>query len=293
MPVPARDRAVGPGRDRTSRTGAAARRRARPGPSPRRSAGPRRPIGRGGRPARGPRPARTSPRSRGGWSGPGRGRRRRRGRAAGPARSISSVRPASRVARVERRPAGRSASSSGSRSARRAPASIRLRSSRFVTSRLRCSASRSIACGARAPVLVRDLELRGRACVPAAARIDASGVRRSCETDSSSADLERVALAGDLRGRGLLGAGGPARAPGRSGRPRRRAAGSRLVRAGRRPGRGGPTASPASARRPRSSPGRRATPASRRSAGARLVDADPLGRGVAGHPTQHGVAGGR
>ena len=107
-------------------------------------------------------------------------RRRRRGRprAAGrraAARSRSSVRPT------------RSSSSKTSRSARSAPASIRLRSSRLVTSRLRYSTSRSIASALSCWSSALS-PLPGRS-VPAAARIVASGVRRSCETDCSRADL--------------------------------------------------------------------------------------------------------
>ena len=97
------------------------------------------------------------------------------GRSARRARSRSIVRPT------------RSSSSYTSRSARSAPASIRLRSRRLVTRRLRYSTSRSIA-SALSRWSSSLSPLPGRS-VPAAARIVASGVRRSCDTDCSSADL--------------------------------------------------------------------------------------------------------
>ena len=87
-------------------------------------------------------------------------------------------------ARVERgrRPASAASSRSySSRSARSTPASIRLMSSRFATSALRYSTSRSIACAFACRSAGDSAESESR--LPAAARITASGVRKSWETD--------------------------------------------------------------------------------------------------------------
>ncbi len=65
---------------------------------------------------------------------------------------------------------------------------MRLMSSRFVTSRLRRSASLSMD-AARSRRASASSARSGSMRLPAAARIDASGVRRSCETESSRADF--------------------------------------------------------------------------------------------------------
>ena len=172
--------------------------------------------------------------------------------------------PGEPVAEPATRPAGprRPARAAPGRRAAR-PASIRLRSSRFVTSRLRCSASRSIA-----SALARRSSSEISSC--AVEHRPGRGADRRQRRPQVVRDrleqrrLQGVALAGDLGRRRPPRAGGPARAPGRSGRPRPRAAGSPPGPAGRRSGRGTPRSSPASVRPPRSSPGGRARRARRR-----------------------------
>ncbi len=75
-----------------------------------------------------------------------------------------------------------------SRSGRSAPDSIRLRSSTERTNRSRRCASASIVSAARRTSSL-DHATSGSARLPAVARMLASGVRRSCETESSSALL--------------------------------------------------------------------------------------------------------
>ncbi len=89
------------------------------------------------------------------------------------------------------RPIACSASSARGRASRSgfsAPPSIRLRSSRFRTNRPIRSASLSIASNASRRSS-SDQRTSGSSMLPAAARIVASGVRRSCETESRSAVL--------------------------------------------------------------------------------------------------------
>ena len=117
--------------------------------------------------------------------------------------------------------------------------------------------------------------------VPAAARIVASGVRRSCDTDSSRADLSAslwraISAASRLVGEAILlecladlvGGGGE--------QPR-----LRRGRARRRCGRGRPRPSRSSGRRPRSRTRWARTPAPPARWTPRLVDLDPLRRRVA------------
>ena len=78
--------------------------------------------------------------------------------------------------------------SNTSRSGRRAPDSIRLRSSTERTKRSRRCASASIVSAARRTSSL-DHATSGSARLPAVARMLASGVRRSCETESSRALL--------------------------------------------------------------------------------------------------------
>ncbi len=100
---------------------------------------------------------------------------------------VSTGQSRSRKARRSRVDSTTSSNSKASIAAFRTPASVRLRSSRFVTRRFRYSTSRSIA-STLSRCAVESAFDPGRS-VPAEARIVASGVRRSCENST------------DLRGR--------------------------------------------------------------------------------------------
>ena len=131
----------------------------------------------------------------------------------------------------------------------------------------------------------------GSMSVPAAARIEASGVRRSCETESSSADLSaslRREISADVASRGV----GRARATRRSGRRPRRGPG---LAASGSPSSRGRTAQMAPRARRRVAIG---DPIGGARVGAALglrrcavggVHADPFGRLVARLTAQHGV----
>ena len=148
---------------------------------------------------------------------------------------------------------------------RSAPASIRLRSSRFVTSRLRYSTSRSIASAlSRWSSALEPLpgpQRPGR-------RADRRERRAQVVRDRvEQRRLERVALARDLGGLRFGGQPVLARAPGRAGRPPRREAASRSdVGSPACRARAPPRSSRTTRRRPRSGPGRPRRPRSPRPA---------------------------
>ena len=204
MPRPPREpprRTRSPGR--TCRTGAAAPRRGTPGPlsstsgARTRTASGRvvtRIVASGGRVLDGVVEDVRDRRVEEHGVDPDRARARPRARAAG--RRAAGGR--GRAACVEQRRRGRRAP--GRRAA--TPASIRLRSSRFATSALRYSTSRSIAWAFAWRSAADSAESVSR--LPAAARITASGVRKSWDTDWRSDDLQGIALARDLGCTGLL-----------------------------------------------------------------------------------------
>ena len=180
---------AGPGR--TSRTAAAATSSGTPGPAvldgqPDRSG----PVAPRADPDRCVRAGVLGARCRAGWRAPGRGTRRRPRPAAGPpgCRRRSSARPDRRRAPARRRPRrgrrGRTTSRSGSQLAGLDPAHVE----QVGHEPIERSASRSIdsAISRRSS---GGHSTCGSISVPAAARIEASGVRRSCDTESSSADL--------------------------------------------------------------------------------------------------------
>ena len=143
-----------------------------------------------GHPDRCLRHRRTSRRCRGCWPGPApmsTSSARTGGRSGGT--SHLEGRPPAPRPRAQRPPRQRGPRRRRRRAfGRSSPASTRLMSSRFVTSRFSHSASRSI----DAAISRRwsgGHSISGSMSVPAAARIDASGVRRSCDTESSRADL--------------------------------------------------------------------------------------------------------
>ena len=125
-----------------------------------------------------------------GWRGTGRGTSGRPRPAAGPRRtSTSTVRPPrSGRSRSMTAPAA-SSTSSASRRAWISPAWIRLRSRSAADHPVEPHRLVLDGGGGRAHLLGRCAPCPGPRCEPAAARIPASGVRRSCDTESTSALL--------------------------------------------------------------------------------------------------------